>query len=206
MGGLAKKIIRLLGFLRAVPHLLRYGLESKVIGQERAFLDASERIGLIAGLWGVYTRQAFYKRTLAHVGVDVHFAFMTTFSKAQARLGDRVCFGRGVSVGWADIGDDALIGDGTHVLSGRHQHGTQPQQGQTLRDNQLNFSKVTIGSGVWVGAGGIIMADVGDHALVGAGAVVTRPVAPHTRVAGSPARPIVPTANSSTGSKLSPAA
>jgi sugar O-acyltransferase (sialic acid O-acetyltransferase NeuD family) len=50
---------------------------------------------------------------------------------------------------------------------------------------------VTIGEGVFIGAGATILQNVsiGTGAIVGAGAVVTKPVAPFQKVMGVPARP-----------------
>ncbi len=52
------------------------------------------------------------------------------------------------------------------------------------------FERVSIGSGAWLGARSVVMAEVGEGAVVGAGAVVVDPVPPYTVVAGTPARPI----------------
>jgi acetyltransferase-like isoleucine patch superfamily enzyme len=51
---------------------------------------------------------------------------------------------------------------------------------------------VTIGDGVWIGTGAIVLAGVtiGDGAVIGAGSVVTSAVASGTVVAGNPARVI----------------
>lgn len=49
---------------------------------------------------------------------------------------------------------------------------------------------VRIGSGTWIGAGAIVMADVGRDSIVGAGAVVTKPVPDRVLAAGVPAQVI----------------
>src|SRR5205085_10328307 len=107
-----------------------------------------------------------------------------------ATLGNHVYIGRFCSIGWAEIGDDAMLGDGVQVLSGRHQHGRAADAGGVLRDNPQEFSRVTIGAGAWIGAGAIVMADVGARAVVGAGAVVVKPVGVGERVGGVPAKPL----------------
>jgi len=163
-------------------------MASPVLGDERAFIGASERIARAPGHLGVYTRQAFYRATLEHVGNDVYFGFMSLFSKRSARLGDRVYIGRMCTLGLVDIGNDVMLADGVQILSGRHQHGTQADDTATLRDNEQTFTRVTIGRGAWLGAGAIVMADVGEGAVVGAGAVVVKPVAANARVGGVPAK------------------
>lgn len=191
----AKSIARCLGVCLAIPHRVCYAIARRVTGEQRAFIAASERVARRPGLLGVYTRQALYRATLAGVGDDVHFGFMSLFSKPAATLGDRVYIGRFCTIGWAEIGDDVMLADGVQILSGRHQHGSADDAAnddkiETLRDQEQQFSKVTIGKGAWLGANAVIMADVGEGAIVGAGAVVVKPVPPGATVGGVPAKPI----------------
>jgi acetyltransferase-like isoleucine patch superfamily enzyme len=199
---MVKALGNILGLLRALPILLGYALGRVFLDQMRAFSAASERASRIPGFVGIYTRQAFYRRTLARVGGDAHFGFMSVFSKPAAVIGHRVYIGRFCTIGWADLGDDVMLADGVQILSGGHQHsapsppsgegeeeGPKPEAGP-LRDNPLRFSKVTIGAGAWIGAGAIIMADVGAGAVVAAGAVVVKPIAAGERVGGVPAKPL----------------
>lgn len=179
-----KPIARFLGTLLALPHLLGYWLARALMGNPRAFAAASERIAKAPGNLGVYTRQAFYRRTLAAVGDDVYFGFMSVLSKPDATLGDRVYIGRFCTVGLADLDDDVMLADAVQVLSGRHQHGSDGE----ARDDDMQFTKVAVGKNAWLGAGSIVMADVGEQAVVGAGAVVVKPVAPKAKVGGIPAK------------------
>ena len=178
------------GRVFAGPYLIGYHLGRGLLGAQRALAMTSESIARVPGLIGVYTRQAFYRRTLTAVGRDVHFGFMSLFSRPEAVIGDRVYIGRFCVIGHAQIGDDAMLADGVQILSGRHQHGSGSRHGRPLRDNAHHYVKVTIGRGAWIGAGAIVMADVGPRAVVGAGAVVVKPVPPGAKVAGVPARPI----------------
>ncbi len=163
------------------------------MGSRRAFTASSERLAGLPGMWGLYTRHAFYQRVLEQVGENVHFGYMSLLSKPQASIGDRVYIGRFCTLGLAHLGNDVMLSDSVQILSGAHQHGNgQPQKAGTHRDQPQQYQPIQIGQGAWIGAGAIIMADVGEHAIVGAGAVVTRPVAAHSRVVGSPAKPIPP--------------
>ena len=187
----AKTIGRLLGMFWMLPHLLLYLLALAVLGRQRAFASASERIARIPGLLGVYTRYAFYRLTLHHVGQDVYFGFMSVLSKPAASIGDRVYIGRFCSLGWVELGADVMLADGVQVLSGRHQHGSAMPPGPTekiRRDQPQQFSLVKVGRGSWLGAGAVVMADIGAHAVVAAGAVVVKPVEDHATVAGVPAK------------------
>jgi acetyltransferase-like isoleucine patch superfamily enzyme len=187
---LGKSIAKAVGSVRAWPHLLGYWTARSLLGEQRAFSAASERVAKVPGLFGIYTRQAFYRRTLAGVGADVHFGFMSVLSKPAATIGDRVYIGRFCTIGLADLGDDVMLADAVQVLSGRHQHGSDAPDAGTLRDNAQQFTRVSIGKGAWLGAASVVMADVGDGAVVGAGGVVTKPVSPNTKVGGVPAKPL----------------
>ncbi len=186
----AKALAQNIAALAAWPLWVRYRFACRIMGPSRACLGLSERIAGRPGMMGNYVRQAFYRRALAGVGSDVHFGFMSLFSKAQASVGQRVYIGRFCSLGWVELGDDVMLADGVQVLSGGRQHGVQSHQGQSLRDNEQTFTKVTVGAGAWIGANAVVMADVGAGAIVAAGAVVTKPVEAGARVGGVPARPL----------------
>ncbi len=191
MRQLARALLRTAALAGACPCLLGYHLSAVPLGRRRAFSAASERLSRLPGLWGLHVRAAFYRRTLAHVGRDVHFGFMSVLSKPETRIGDGVYIGRFCTVGLADLGDGVMLADGVQVLSGRHTHGSQPVDGRPMRDNPQRCQRVIIGHGAWLGAASVVMADVGADALVAAGAVVVKPVADRQRVAGVPARAIV---------------
>ena len=176
-----------LGWVGTLPLLVLYGLHALLLDRPRALIATAEWAGCVPGHLGIYVRQACYRCLLGAVGRDVHFGFLSLFSKSEARVGDRVYIGRFCTIGWADLGDDVMLADAVQVLSGRHQHGGQ-RTGTAMRENPRHFEKVTIGRGAWLGAGAIVMADVGENAIVAAGAVVTEPVAPGARVGGVPAR------------------
>jgi acetyltransferase-like isoleucine patch superfamily enzyme len=184
-----KKMGMALGVVRAVPAVMAYRLGRTVLGRDQAFSGASERMSLVPGPLGVYARQAFYQWTLASCGQGVYVGLGTLFSKPAASLGRHVYLGRQCIIGWAQIADEAMLGDGVQVLSGRHQHGRAAPQG-CWRDNEQTYAMVKIGRGAWIGAGAIVMADVGAGAVVGAAAVVVSPVEPGARVAGVPAKTI----------------
>ncbi len=186
-----KALARVVGLGMAMPYLVGYALLRLALGPQRAFGAISECISKIgAGVIGVYARQGFYRCLLGHVGQDVHFGFMALFSKRETTIGDRVYIGRYCIIGYAKIEDDVMIADQVQVLSGRHQHGSQLIPGQTMRDNPHQYTQVTIGRGAWLGAGAVVMADVGPNAVVGAGAVVVKPVAAGQKVGGVPAKPL----------------
>ena len=174
----------------ALPCLLSYWAAQPLLGRERAFSAASESISRMPGTRGVYARQAFYRRTLRHVGKDVYFGFLSVFSKPDAVVGDGVYIGRFCCLGRVELGDEAMLADGVQVLSGRHQHGSVSEAGQPLRSNAQQFDTVRVGRGAWLGTSAVVMADVGERAVIGAGGVVVKPVPADQTAVGVPAKPI----------------
>ena len=166
----------------------RCRLLGRLIGADRAVAMVGESAAKWPGLWGIYRRAAFYRSVLPRVGQDVSIGFGSVITKADAELSDGVYIGRYCGVGRATIGKGVLLADGVQVLSGRHQHGNRGEDGAALRDNPQRFERVTIGEGSWLGAGCVVMADVGLRCVVAAGAVVVKPVAAGERVAGVPAK------------------
>jgi acetyltransferase-like isoleucine patch superfamily enzyme len=181
--------VQFLFLLLALPRLMAYAIGRAVLGRQ-ALSSSSESIARVPGLRGVYMRQAFYCQTLAHCGQDVYFGWLSAFSMPEARIGERVYIGRNCSIGFADIGDEALLADGVQILSGGHEHNSATEDGATIHQQGQSYYRVRIGRGAWIGAGAIIMADVGEGTVVGAGSVVNRPLPDHCVAAGVPARVI----------------
>lgn len=108
-------------------------------------------------------------RTRVRYGADIHPA---------AQIGRRFTIDHGIGVvigGTAIIGDDCLIYQGATLgMTGKHGGKRHP----------------TLGSGVMVGAGSILLGaiTVGDGVRVGAGSVVVDDVPANTTVVGNPAR------------------
>jgi acetyltransferase-like isoleucine patch superfamily enzyme len=181
-----KRCVQVVFTVCALPRLLMYYLAHTFVGR-RAFAAASESIACVPGLRGVYLRQAFYGRTLVQCGRDVYFGWQSAFSMSDVRIGERAYIGRFCSIGFASIGDEAMLADHVQILSGGHEH-TRGNPAQSMHGQGQCFHRVRVGKGVWIGAGAIVMADVGEHAIVGAGAVVTRPIPAYSVAVGVPAR------------------
>ncbi len=183
----AKRCVQALVTLWILPRLLFYYVGRILLGR-KAFGAASESIARIPGLRGVYCRQAFYRKTLAHCGQDVYIGWQSVFSMTEAVLGDRVYIGRFCSLGYARLGDEVMLADGVQILSGGHEHGAADAENRTMREQTQTYHPVQIGRGAWIGTGAIIMADVGEGAIIGAGAVVNKPIPDRCVAVGVPAR------------------
>ena len=86
------------------------------------------------------------------------------------------------------------IGDGV-VLSARCMlldAGLDTRTSGSRKDFEHVAAPITIGNGVWIGAGAIILPGVtiGEHSVVGAGSVVRKDVPERAIVAGNPAKVI----------------
>ena len=141
----------------------------------------------VPGGIGDYFRVAYYHSDpgrVSHVEPDFVWHF---FAHPEARVGARVYIGSYCIMGKATIGEGTQVASAVQVLSGQHQH---------IRDasgafhEAGDFKNVTVGADCWLGAGAIVMADVGARTTIGAASVVTRPIPADSVAVGSPARVI----------------
>ena len=182
-----KRCIQACFVLLALPRLMAYFISKRLIG-ERAITSASESIARVPGLRGVYLRQAFYRFVLKSCGRDVYLGWNSVFSMTEAKVGEKAYIGRFCSIGFADIGKEAMLADGVTILSGGHEH-DQSNSDSSIHDQGQTLNRVKVGEGAWIGAGAIIMADVGANSIIGAGAVVNRPIPEGVVAVGVPAKP-----------------
>ena len=139
------------------------------------------------GIPGDYLRIAYYKLTLDRCSLDSRIQFGSFFAHARARVGRGVYIGSYCILGHVAIGDRTQIASGVQILSGRWQH-ARDEASRILGSDRGHFQPVTIGADCWLGAGAIVMADVGEGTTIGAGSVVVQPIPPRSVAAGNPAR------------------
>ncbi len=137
----------------------------------------------VPGFLGNFARAAYYRLTLQQCSIDVTIAYGSFFAHPEATVAEYVSVGSYCVIGRADIGARTQIASQVQVTSGRHQHGRNT--GGSLGDAQL--SHVTIGHDCWIGAGAIIMADVGAGSTIGAGSVVVKEIPANVTAFGNPA-------------------
>jgi len=89
--------------------------------------------------------------------------------------------------GGIEIGELVLISPGVVITS--HQH-TFERRKEPIREQPMQFEKVTVERDVWIGANATVLPGVtlGQGCVVGAAATVTRDVPPGAVVLGTPAR------------------
>jgi acetyltransferase-like isoleucine patch superfamily enzyme len=151
------------------------------------FRTVSELLSIAPYLIGTILRQEFYRWTLTDCGNNVSIGFGTIFVYRDVKIGSHVTVGTHVTIHHCNIGSYVLIADACQLLSGSRYHNfdctdiPMALQGGKLR-------RITIADDCWIGAGAIVMNDVGTGSVVGAGAIVNRFVEPYSVVAGNPAQ------------------
>jgi carbonic anhydrase/acetyltransferase-like protein (isoleucine patch superfamily) len=174
-------------WIAVTPSVISWWLRARVMGADRAIEGSTQAWALVPGLIGQYLRRAFLSRTLHGCARTATIEFGTIFSSAAASIGERAYVGPRCHLGWALIGDNALLAAGVHVPSGARTHGIDDLT-VAIRDQPSSKTAVRIGEGAWIGSTAVVMADVGRHSVIAAGAVVTRPVPEMTIAGGVPAR------------------
>ena len=123
-------------------------------------------------------------------GVFVGRNTILSCKNGDIELGDRANIGFNCEIFSASrvtVGADAMLAAYCYVIGGDHEYGdaTSPVTAQGRRSKG-----VSLGDGVWLGAGAKILDGVriGGHAIIGAGAVVKVDVPEFAVAAGRPAR------------------
>ena len=124
----------------------------------------------------------------------------------KTNVGERVALANAilnVSSGSITLGERTILSHGVMIITGRHdfidgKRASFPEErddgswgGGEIEVPASGFD-ITLGEGVWVGVGAIILGgvNVGSHSIVAAGAVVTKDFPEHSVIAGIPARRI----------------
>jgi virginiamycin A acetyltransferase len=186
MKGVLKQVAYWLATLVVLPPLLSYLVRARLFGADRALEGTCQALALIPGITGQYLRRAFLARTLAACHPSATIEFGTLFSSVAARLDENVYIGPRCHIGMVHLERDVLVAAGVHIPSGAHIHGTEDLS-RPIREQRFERSLVSIGQGSWIGAGAVVMADVGRDTIVAAGAVVTKPVPARVIAGGVPA-------------------
>ena len=146
----------------------------------------AQSFALFPGIVGTFVRAAFYKYTLRECSIDTTISFGTFFSSRDACVGANVSIGSFCVIGRARIGRGTQISSHVEIPSGRYQH-SRDEGGRFLDSAR---GELAIGSGCWIGASAVIMANVGDESTIGAGSVVVKDIPDHVVAVGVPAKPI----------------
>jgi acetyltransferase-like isoleucine patch superfamily enzyme len=182
---LLKNCLRLVFLVIALPMALLSGF-GRV---HPMFTFWAQACALAPGLPGDYLRIAFYRLTLEECSLESRIQFGSFFAHREARVARGVYIGSYCVLGMTQIGERSQIASGVQILSGRKQH-PRDAENRMMSSEQAAFKTVLIGADCWIGAGVIVMADIGSGTTVGAGSVVVAPIPIDSVAVGIPARVI----------------
>jgi len=179
-----KRIVRFVAMIAVFPGALLAGF-GRFEGPFELF---AHMVAFAPGLPGSYLRVAYYAMTLRSCSLECHIGLGSFFAHSQASVGHRVYIGPLCVLGKTDIGDRTHIASGVQLLSGSRQH-ARTKDGR-IEEAESVLELIPIGADCWIGAGAIVMAEIGEGTTIGAGSVVTRPIPPRSVAVGSPAKVI----------------
>lgn len=152
-----------------------------------SFFHMSVFVSKIPFAFGNKLRYCFYKKTLNQVGNNVVFSYGTIFTHREISIGNNVRFGPYDTIGLVDFGNDIIIGQYVHFLSGKNQHSYDKRDVVISRQGG-NIQKILIDDDIWIGTGSIILASVSKGNVVAAGSIVTKKFDEYSVVGGNPAK------------------
>ncbi len=148
----------------------------------------SEFISKIPFSLGYKFRRVVYQQLLPAIPKNVILHYGVKIEDRRTCFGKDVWVSSGCYLDYVIIGDHVLIGPNAIMLSGGKHHRTDRFDIPIKLQGNESKQAIEINRGVWIGAGAIVMANIGHDAIVGAGAVVTKPVPPFAVVVGNPAQ------------------
>lgn len=135
-------------------------------------------------------KQALLKKMFAEIGDSCYIEtpFHANFGGKKVHFGQHVYANFNLTLVDDEaifVGDDVLFGPNVIVCTAAHP--ILP----ALRRLEYQYNlPVHIGSGVWIGAGAIILPGItiGENSVIGAGSVVTKDIPPNVVAVGNPCR------------------
>jgi acetyltransferase-like isoleucine patch superfamily enzyme len=188
-GAYAKYALDRYAAARVAALAATYGPRRALVGEERAYLELSERAARWTGVVGERMRAALHRALGTPIGDHAVLRFGCILERPPLRVGRMTAIGHYVNIQHASVGADCLISDHVLVLDGRRQHSIE-RIDVPINAQEVTITQVQIGDDCLIGGRAVIMEDIGDHCVVAAGSVVIHPVEPYEIVAGNPARVI----------------
>jgi acetyltransferase-like isoleucine patch superfamily enzyme len=180
-----KRAVQAIFLLYALPAAILCGFGR----WEIPFTFFAQCFALLPGLPGSFARAAFYRLTLEDCSINVVIGLGSYFSRASAVVGPNVSIGSYCIIGPAQIGARTQISSHVEIPGGRAQH-VRDQNGRLSDTVEEPGTLLTIGEDCWIGAGAIVMANVGSQSTIGAGSVVVRAIPSGVTAVGAPAKTI----------------
>src|SRR5512143_3753458 len=114
------RVIRTVFGILTWPVIVPLALLARV--SDDVFRSISEALSQAPFLIGLVVRAEFYRWSLRKCGRNVLIEFGTVFLYRDVAVGSNVSIGRYTIIHHCDIGDYALVGEGTSLLSGSKYH------------------------------------------------------------------------------------
>ncbi len=185
MRKLVKRAVQGVFLLCALPAALLCGFGRIEI----LFALFAQGLAIYPGFIGSFARAAFYNMTLKSCSVDVVIGLGSYFSRRDAMVEPNVSIGSYCVIGRARIGARSQISSHVEIPGGRAQH-VRDQLGRLSNTLEDTGDVLSIGEDCWIGAGAIVMANVGSQSTIGAGSVVVQEIPPGVVAVGAPAKPV----------------
>ena len=160
-----------------------YTIISKFLG----FHNASVGLSRIYGPIGNKARFFFYYNQLNSVGKNVFFPIGIIFSHKEISIGNNVRFGPNNTIGLVNFGNDIVIAQNVHFLSGKNQHGFDDKSISMIFQSG-RLERITIEDDVWIGANSVILSNVSKGTIVGALSLVNKTHETYSIIGGNPAK------------------
>src|SRR4051794_16637831 len=106
---------------------------------------------------------------LARCGDRLEMNYGATIAERETEIGSDVWVGPFSFIDLATIGAHVLIAPQVCVLAGGHQHRTDRLAVPIRRQENNPLRRPRVGSGAWIGANAVVMADISEGTVVGAG-------------------------------------
>jgi acetyltransferase-like isoleucine patch superfamily enzyme len=181
--GLFKTTAIALGMAIAAPGAAAY----RLTGSLSVFRGFGEAYSMLPGLPGRYVRAAYYHLTLARCPLNLNIGIFSKFNHPDSMVGESVMIGAYCSIGLVTLGDHAGCAERSSVLSRTPQHNFSDPSKLVLSETHAP-SRVTIGYDAHVGAGCVVLANIGSKTIIGPGSVVANDIDDNCIAVGNPAR------------------
>lgn len=171
------------GLLLAAPG----AAASHLTGSVNVFRTWGELYSLIPGLIGRYVRAAYYHMTLAKCPMNLNIGIFSKFNHRQSEVGNGVMIGSYCSIGLVTFADHSACAEKTSILSHSPQHNFTDTSRLVLSESNPP-TRVTVGYDSHIGAGCMVLADIGEKCIIGPGSVVVNDIEDYSIAVGNPAR------------------
>ena len=186
-----KRLLFTFAFIITLPLIVPTWVEAVLTNNksELFFEVGKELAAIVPTVLGRYIRLAYYKSVCTEVAFDVSMLLGSMIAHRDTTIRRGTVIGTYTIIGYAEIGENVIVGARVSVVSGKYQHG-RPDQRANKNGIEKQYTKINIGANSWLGEGSIIMADVGANCTVGAGSVVLKEVPNNATFMGNPARKV----------------